>query len=45
MSVDTWDLNPNNPTLEKELNNTCGYCGEPCEKDYCNEDHYKARDN
>ncbi len=37
-----YEIHPNDPTLQNDKDNTCGYCGEPCENDFCNEDHFKA---
>ncbi len=33
----------NNPPEEKE--NKCAYCGEPCEKEFCNKECKKAYEN
>lgn len=30
---------------DSEKENKCLYCGEPCEKDFCNKDCYKAEMN
>ena len=27
---------------EDESENTCSYCGEPCDGDFCNKEHLKA---
>jgi hypothetical protein len=45
MSKDVWDGHPYNPTLERDKDNTCGFCGESCEYDYCNAECFKARES
>lgn len=39
------EIDPRDPRLIKELDNKCGYCGNPCERDFCNKDCFQARDN
>ncbi|AHK11394.1 hypothetical protein F132_48 [Flavobacterium sp. phage 1/32] len=41
MSYDDWKL----ATPEEEGENECGYCGEPCEKEFCSRECKKAYEN